>query len=122
MADPLNAEAISRWLEDALAHDGTHGLGDVQQALAEGRAQLFACATGACVTEVVITPRKKYLRVWLAGGDMDGMRELHPQVIAYARSQGCTSVVMHGRKGWERSFLTREEGWRPALVTFEREI
>lgn len=122
MADPLNAEAISRWLEDALAHDGTHGLGDVQQALAEGRAQLFACATGACVTEVVITPRKKYLRVWLAGGDMDGMRELHPQVIAYARSQGCTSVVMHGRKGWERTFLTREEGWRPTLVTFEREI
>lgn len=118
----MDGVLIARWLENALAIDGTHSLEDVHTALAEGKAQLFACATGACVTEVVQTPRKKYLRVWLAGGDMAAMRELHPQVMAYGRSQGCTSVVMHGRKGWERTFLTREEGWRPALVTFEREI
>lgn len=122
MADPLNADAISQWLLDALAHDGTHGLEDVTAALAEGRAQLFACATGACVTEVVVAPRKRYLRVWLAGGDMDGMRQLHPQVVAFAKAEGCTSIVMHGRTGWERTFLTREEGWRPTLMTFEKEV
>lgn len=113
---------IDDWLSKALEVDGTHGLEDVQRALLEGQAQLFACATGACVTEVVQTPKKRYLRVWLAGGDMAAMRELHPQVIAFGRTSGCTSVVIHGRKGWERTFLTKEEGWRPALVTFEREI
>ena len=115
--------AITEWLQAALDHGGgSHGIEDVASALANGSAQLFANAEGAIVTEIVQAPRKKYLRVWLAGGSMSGMAALHPAILAHAKAAGCTSVVFHGRKGWERTFLTKTEGWRATLVTFEKEV
>lgn len=114
---------LTGWIEDALQHGGgTHTIEDVVGCLSTGDAQLFACKDGVVVTEIIQAPRKKYLNVWLAAGNLDGMRFLQGCVMEWAEENQCASVVFHGRRGWERTFLVRDDGWVPTLVTFERAV
>jgi hypothetical protein len=46
-----------------------------------------------------------------------------PHVEEWARKdQKCDSAVVHGRKGWERTFITRTQGWKASHVVFTKEL
>ena len=109
------------YLEAALEYSGgTHLLEDVVDMLVSGRGQLWPGKNCAAVTEIIAYPRKKVLHVFLAGGKMDQLMDMIEGVAAWGRGQGCSSMTMAGRLGWERVF--GKMGWKRSMVVMERGI
>ncbi len=109
-------------LEKALALANTHTLADVVDALRSGSARIWHDGESVVVTEIVDYPRCRVLRFWLAAGHMDSVREMARDAEANGREQGCTRALFTGRRGWKRSPLVSEDGWRPTLQLFEKEL
>ena len=57
---------------------------------------------GCIVTEIVVYPRKKYLNVFLAGGELDQILDMDADVKAWSIEQGCDAAMMSGRIGWKK--------------------
>jgi hypothetical protein len=109
------------WIEAALEYSGgTHNFEDVVSGLAEGKMQLWPAPKGCIVTEIVVYPRKKVLNVFLGGGELDQLMDMHKDVIAWAKSQGCVAVTITGRHGWKKP-LTKH-GWKPLHASYVKEI
>ena len=91
-------------LEAALSRQPLHSFADVEAAIAEGRAQLFPGERSVIVTGIEDYPSgERVIDTWLAGGDRQEIADvMRPKVEAWAESQGCTLVMVNGRKGWER--------------------
>lgn len=89
------------WIEAAL-EGGFYTVADVARALGENRAQLWPGKNAAIVTEIDTMAQKRVVRVWLAGGDMNEVLEMAKGIEAWARLNGCTEVLVEGRKGWEK--------------------
>lgn len=93
-------EKCRPWLAAALLP--THEIGDVLEAIQEGRAQFWPDADAAVVTELVAYPRRKHCRCWLAGGSYEGIRRIEERVIPWAKAEGCEVIEIIGRLGWRR--------------------
>lgn len=121
---------MSRSLEDfrpqieaALRHaGGTHTFDDVRDQVQAGRLKFWAGPQSVVITEIIQYPRKRILNFFLAGGNMAELQAMYPHLIEWGRAQGCSGAVITGRRGWARSFLTRNEGWNETLVVLEREL
>ena len=114
-------EANRHHIEAALEYSGgTHVFDDVQQAILEGRMQIWPGKRSVAVTEIIEYARKKVLHVFLAGGDMAELIDMIDSAAAWGRTQGCTSLTMSGRRGWER--VLGRHGVKPVLIVMEREI
>ena len=109
------------WIEAALEYSGgTHNFDDVVSGLAEGKMQLWPAPKGCIVTEIVVYPRKKVLNVFLGGGELDQLMDMHKDVIAWSKAQGCEAVTITGRYGWKKP-LTKH-GWKPLHASYVKEI
>jgi hypothetical protein len=98
---------------------GTHTPEDVFDAITSGGAQLWCGAASVIVTQIVVYPRLKACRIWLAGGDMAELTEtMLPDVEAWAKAKGCKRMQVVGRKGWAR--VLRD--YREPSVVLEKEI
>lgn len=96
-------ERCADYIEAALVYAGhSHTLQDVWQAISHRQAAFFPYEKSAIVVEIVDYPQRATCRIWLAGGDMDELLEAEKQVCEWAKTQGCTSMEIIGRKGWER--------------------
>lgn len=114
-------DAYRPHIERALAHSGgTHSYEDVKEAIEQGLMQLWPVRGGCIVTEIIEFPRRRVLNVFLGGGDMAQLLDLHESVIAWARAQGCDAVRASGRWGWKR--VLPEHGWEPTHMNYERAI
>lgn len=107
------------WLIDALDRSPpTHTIDDVRTAVMRGEAKLWAGRNAAAVTQIEVHPQLKALSVWLAGGDLEELRdEMLPQAEVFAREQGCRYVAVTGRQGWARAL-----GYRPLHWTCAKEL
>ena len=109
------------WIEAALEYSGgTHNFDDVAEGLASGKMQLWPAPKGCIVTEIVVYPRKKVLNVFLGGGELDQLMDMHKDVIAWSKAQGCVAVTITGRHGWKKP-LTKH-GWKPLHASYVKEI
>ena len=109
------------WIEAALEYSGgTHNFDDVAEGLASGKMQLWPAPKGCIVTEIVVYPRKKMLNVFLGGGELDQLMDMHKDVIAWSKAQGCVAVTITGRYGWKKP-LTKH-GWKPLHPSYVKEI
>ncbi len=109
------------WIEAALEYSGgTHNFDDVAEALASGKMQLWPAPKGCIVTEIVVYPRKKVLNVFLGAGELDQLMDMHKDVIAWSKAQGCEAVTITGRYGWKKP-LTKH-GWKPLHASYVKEI
>ena len=114
-------ERCRPWIEAALEYSGgTHNFDDVVSGLAEGKMQLWPAPKGCIVTEIVVYPRKKVLNVFLGGGELDQLMDMHKDVIAWSKAQGCEAVTITGRYGWKKP-LTKH-GWKPLHASYVKEI
>jgi hypothetical protein len=121
-ADPPDILAHRRYIEDALRFsNGTHEFSDVVEAVAAGTLQFWPGRSSAIVTEILQTPRKRILHFFLAGGNLAELETMLPSILEWGKLQGCDFATLVGRKGWERTFITRQ-GWQPKLVLFEAPI
>lgn len=110
-------------IEDGLVYTcGTHTFEDVAALVSAGHLTFWSAPHSVCLTEVLQSPRKKVLNVWLVAGKLDELKAMYPIIYQWAKEvQGCDLVTHTGRPGWERSFL-KEEGWKTQLVTMVKEL
>ena len=117
---------ITRWksyIERALAYgDGSRTYDDVAEMVAAGRALLWPGPASCVITETILEPRSKSLHFFLAAGEMRELEIMAPHILAWGKSEGCTTASLIGRKGWTRSFLART-GWRQLpLVIMQKDL
>lgn len=109
------------WIESALEYaQGTHDFADIVDAILENRMQLWANDKACAVTEVIDFPKKRMLHVFLAGGDMAGVRDLEEPAIEWGKTIGCTDMTLTGRKGWVRAL--KDGGWSDSHVMMIKRI
>jgi len=121
MTDRPGSEELVAKLQRALDLGGnTHEIGDIVRALREGRMQAFEGTKSLMITEVLTSPRRRTLHVFLAAGDLSEIRAMQPRLDAFARETGCSAMSLSGRKGWVRALAPL--GWRPHTITMTREV
>ena len=114
-------ERCRPWIEAALEYSGgTHSFKDVAKGILEGNMQLWPTPRGCIVTEIVVYPRKKVLNVFLGGGELDQLLDMHNDVTAWAKSYGCKALTITGRFGWKKPL--KAHGWEPLHASFQKEI
>ena len=114
-------ERCRTWIEAALGYSGgTHDFIDVAEGIYKGTMQLWPTPKGCIVTEIVVYPRKKFLNVFLGGGELDQILDMHDDVIEWAKAQGCTALTMTGRFGWKKPLA--KHGWKPLHSSYVKEF
>lgn len=106
MIDYLAAEfdRCAPWIESALPHCfGNYELSDVRDACLAGQMQLWPGQRSAMVTEIHRWPRRTAIHVLFAGGDLDELRAMSRDVLAWAKTKGCDHATVTGRDGWARA-------------------
>lgn len=109
------------YIQAALEYaNGSHTFEDVKHLVATGGMQFWPGVTSAIVTELIDYPQYRVLNFFLAGGNADELARMYPAIEAWGKRNGADRAAMLGRRGWERSFLTKSEGWQQTLVAFEK--
>ena len=114
-------ERASPLLQEALVHArGTHEIEDILRGVAEGQLQLWVAERSAAVSEILRFPRKRVANLFLAAGDLDELQAGLAGMEAWARGQGCSSLMTSARltpaaarkvSGWTRAWPSWEPGW-----------
>ena len=111
-----------QYIEDALKYSGgTHTFNDIASGILTNRYQLWPNKNSAVVTEVVVYPQLKDLHYFLAGGNLDELKQMRPVIEAWGKSVGCSRVSLAGRKGWAKTFL-KDEGYEPKWFILAKEL
>lgn len=109
-------------IEAALKYSGgTHEFSDIAASILSNRFQLWAGEKSAVVTEIIVYPRLKDLHFFLAGGDLDELKNMRPHIEEWGVKQGCSRVTLAGRLGWAKTFL-KDEGYDPAWYILKKEL
>lgn len=119
----LSAELIRcrTWIEAALEYSGgTHNFADIVQGIHSNKMQLWPSAKGCIVTEIVVYPRKKLINIFLGGGELNQILDMHSDVISWAKQQGCSGMTMTGRLGWKKPLA--EYGWKVLHQSYAKEF
>ena len=107
----LSAEEKRARLQKALDYGGnTHDLADVIDLVKTGKAQFWENGDGSIVTEIYQYPRLKAISFWLMSGTIPDCMALEDDILAWAKTEGCTMAISTGRKGW--LYHARKTGWR----------
>lgn len=112
-------ERCAPWLQAALDHNGGElTIEDVWQAILEGELTFWPGKNCAIVLQFVTYPRKKVMNWYLAGGDLEELREMEKFGTQWARENGIDAVVIYGRRGW----LKRLDGYRETGTIMEKDL
>ena len=114
-------ERCKPWIEAALEYSGgTHDLSDIVEGLSKGVLQLWPTPKGCIVTEIVVYPKKRVLNVFLGGGELEQIMDMHSDVIDWAKAQGCSALTMSGRLGWKKPL--EAHGWKHQHASYAKEF
>lgn len=120
----LQWERVQGQLQEALdyGHE-TRTLEDVRREVETGRMQLWRSDDSAMITQLLTHDSGTVeCSIFIAGGSLEGLQALLPEVETFARRNRATCMTVLGRKGWERSFLVRESGYTPMAVLFRKDL
>lgn len=94
---------------------GTHSFDDLLLEVNHPHVHVWDCGGEAvAVTNLLIYPQLREMRIWIAAGSMKAIHATEPHVEAYALSLQCSRLVTTGRPGWVRA--NAKNGWRPIGV------
>lgn len=105
----LPGKEIVERIKAALEIDGTHSWDNVQVMLITGAAQIFWNDHGAWITEIVSTPRKQWLHIWIIAGQLPGVMDIQEQAERFARTKSLERMIATTREGW--AVLADKPGW-----------
>mgnify|MGYP005635712167 FL=1 len=109
------------WIQSALDKGGnTHDFIDVVEGVLKGSMQLWSGEKGCAVTEIVVYPKKKVLHVFLAGGKLEQITDMHADAVKWAKTQGCQGMTIAGRPGWKK--ILDKYGRKEQLVILGKEF
>lgn len=117
----MTPDLLSERFQKAL-HFGldTHRPEDVVAEIRAGKMQIFHNDRAAVITEIVDTPQRRYLHVFLSCGELAGVLALQPDIDAFCREHKCEYQTATARKGMEK--VLPALGWNPKYTTFVREV
>jgi hypothetical protein len=119
--DGLPPDEIIRRIEKALAHGGnTHTWDDIRQGLIEGKYQIFWNPFGACITEIVDAPQKRYLNCFVVAGQLPEVMELQDEVDKFALIHNCAYMMTSARMGWQK--VLPDYGWKAVRTVFIKDV
>lgn len=100
-----------RYLRAGLRRGGnTHTENDVLEMWRKDKAQWWATPYSFVLTVIIDYPRKRRIRCELAGGSLlEILTYWEPQILAWAKQQGCDEAEFSGRRGWRR---VMQPGWK----------
>ena len=98
----------------------THSLDDVVTALKTGEMQSFWNDSAIVVTEVVRTPQRSFVSVFLVAGDLEGVMSLHDKVYDWALGNNYDFSRISVRPGFAR--LLQKRGWKKRQVVMELDL
>src|SRR6266550_9294016 len=112
--------AYEAWLKPSLEFgafrrpDGTlwvtHDFEHLWNRISSGQALFWEGEQAAFVTEVYQSPTGlRSHHMWLAGGDVDEIVSMVPELEQWGREHGCHRQTGSGRRGWLRKFTGYEE-------------
>lgn len=88
-----------------------------------GRKQFWPGEDSAIVTQLLTHANGRVeCNILLAGGTLDTLEKMLKDVERFARANTASVITVMGRRGWERSFLTREAGFRPIATLYRKEL
>jgi len=110
MTARAGSEEVLEKLHKALALPwATKDFETIKEDLREGRLQAFWNDEGIILTEICVSPRRKFLNVFLAAGKLRALKELKPKVVQFAREHGIEQAQAIFRPEWA-PWLKRN-GW-----------
>ena len=117
----LPPDEIIRRIEKALDHGGnTHTWDDIRQGLIAGSYQIFWNPFGACITEIVDAPQKRYLNCFVVAGQLPEVMELQDEVDKFALIHNCAYMMTSARMGWQK--VLPGYGWKAARMVFVKDV
>lgn len=87
---------------------------------AAGKMQLWPGHDCLAVTQLYDLADRKVCHVLYVAGDGAELEEMEKSVAAWAKAQGCSSLMQNGRRGWCR--VLKKRGWNEVVTTMERSI
>ena len=114
-------ERCSKWLQDALDHNGnSHDLSHVKDGILRGDYTFWPASNSAIVTVIIEYPNYRILNMWLGGGELKQILEMIKSITEYAKILQCKYVMCCGRNGWERAL--KEQGFNSIMRVCSKEI
>jgi hypothetical protein len=114
-------QKLAHRLEKALAYAGdTHTISDIGEGIIRGRFQYFGDDDAGVITELLVYPQRRSLHVFLVCGELDAVMAFQPQLIKFARDNGCDTMTCTGRKGWQK--VLPQHGWHEVATTFAMDV
>lgn len=116
--------ALIKWrvkIEQALKYaQDSHSFDDITLMVARGDLQAVFFEDCFFILEELAFPNYKTLHCFLAGGNLEAMKEAEPIFEKMAKDKGCKYMSVAGRKGWSRVWTRR--GWQEAYVVLRKEV
>lgn len=109
------------YLEPSFDRFGYNNWEDVVEKVREGRWYLIAYPTSALLVEFHKHKRNTVLFVICAGGNIDEILNAQDQVEAIAKKQGCDTIEIRGRKGWEK-IAKKFKGYKTHYVVIKKDL
>jgi hypothetical protein len=97
---------VKKYLVAAMQHNDpeqTHTYRDIADGIISGRYHLWTEPHSAAITEFVYFPRRKYLHIFLCGGDLTEIKGRVNDIKAFAKATDCDGVSVSGRPGWVKA-------------------
>jgi len=117
------ALSVKQKLRKALAVAGdTYTLDDILAEINEGRMQSFVEGESWAVTQIVDFPRKRYVEIVFAVGNLNELKLIYPKLEAFAREIEADGLRAFGRPGWMRQFEIDKHGWVEMTRVYVREF
>lgn len=92
---------VRPFLEPALEYtSGTHDYIHLVEGVLEGQFHIWPTENSAIITEFHNFPKERHLHIFLAGGDLEEIKQLHDNVVQFAEAAGCQALTLTGRPGW----------------------
>ncbi len=99
---------------------GLYTVEDLEAKIASGAAYFWPGRNSAVVAERVEYPGETVMQTMWSVGDLEEVIAMAPGIEATARLLGCTSMLLEGRKGWEK--ILRPHGYEPWSVTLRKAL
>ena len=92
---------VRPFLEPALQYtNGTHDYIHLVEGVLTGQFHVWPTENSAIITEFHNFPKERHLHIFLAGGDLEEIKQLHDNVVQFAEAAGCQALTLTGRPGW----------------------
>lgn len=109
------------WPEFAKACDGSHHtIETIEAQLANGSTCLLERGGCAYIVSIEKYPTQTACQVWWAAGDLQGLVDQLPLVHEWARTNGCTEMLIEGAPAWQKAL--QPLGYRTWSVTLRKAL